>query len=171
MKKVLAVLGLSMALAAAPMTAFGFGWKSGKTETAAPAAEAAYVFKTEKAEIAVGAEAAPILKALGTPKSTFEQDSCAYQGKDKVYSYDGFDICTYPVKGKDYISAVYLMDNTAATPEGLKIGSTKQDMINAYGSGYTEEFGVYRYTAGDTQLSIYTTNQVVDSIEYLVIVK
>lgn len=171
MRKTLAILGLSMAFAAAPTTAFGFGWKGAGKETTAAAEETAYVFKTEKAEISVGAEAAPILKALGTPKSTFEQDSCAYQGKDKVYQYDGFDICTYPVKGKDYISAVYLMDDTAVTPEGIKIGSTKQEVLNAYGNEYTEEFGVYRYTAGSTQLSIYTTNQVVDSIEYLVIAK
>jgi len=170
-KKVLTVLGLSMALASTPVTAFGFGWKSQKAAETTAAVEVKYEFKTDKAVIAVGAEAAPILKELGKAKKTFEQDSCAYQGKDKVYSYDGFDICTYPVNGKDYISAVYIMDNTVSTPEGLKIGSKKQDIIDIYGKGYKEEFGVYRYTAGNTELSIYTTNQVVDSIEYLVITK
>lgn len=172
-KKLLTVLGISMALAAAPTTAFGFGWKSAKSAAAetTAASELKYEFKTDKAVIAVGAEAAPILKELGTAKKTFEQDSCAYQGKDKVYSYDGFDICTYPVNGKDYISAIYIMDDTVSTPEGIKIGSSKQDVINAYGKEYKEEFGVYRYTAGNTELSIYTTNQVVDSIEYLVLTK
>jgi len=171
-KKILMVLGLSMALVSAPTTAFGFGWKSSKAaaETTA-AAEVKYEFKVDKTVITVGAEAAPILKELGTAKKTFEQESCAYQGKDKVYSYDGFDICTYPVNGKDYISAVYIMNDTVSTPEGLKIGAKKQDIIDIYGKEYKEEFGVYRYTAGTTQLSIYTTNQVVDSIEYLVIAK
>ena len=169
-KRILTMAVLSAALCVTPMTAFGFGWKSAKTETTAAAEEVTYSFKTEKATISIGAEAAPVIKALGEPKKTFEQDSCAYQGKDKVYSYEGFDICTYPVDGKECINAIYLMDNTVATPEGVKIGSTKQDVINAYGKGYVESYGVYRYTIGNTELSFYTTNQVVNAIEYLLVV-
>ena len=33
-----------------------------------------------------------VLSALGEPVSTFESNSCAYQGKDKFYYYDGFEI-------------------------------------------------------------------------------
>lgn len=169
-KRILTMAVLSAALCAAPITAFGFGWKSTKTETAAAAEEAGYSFKTGETVISIGAEAAPILKALGTPKKTFEQDSCAYQGKDKVYSYEGFDVCTWMVDGKECINAIYLMDGTVATPEGVKIGSTRQDVINAYGKDDTESYGVCRYTIGNTELSFYTTNQVVDSIEYLLVV-
>lgn len=169
-KRILTMAVLSAALCAAPVPAFGFGWKNTKTETTAAAEEVNYSFKTEKAAISIGAEAAPILKALGEPKKTFEQDSCAYQGKDKVYSYEGFDICTWQVDGKECVNAIYLMDNTVATPEGVKIGSTKQDVINAYGKDYTESYGVCRYTVGNTELSFYFTNQAVDSIEYLLVV-
>lgn len=167
-RKVIAVLGMTMALSAAPMTAFGFGWKSAKTESVQ---EVKYEFKSDKTTISMGVEAAPVLKALGTPKKTFEQDSCAYQGKDKVYSFEGFDICTHPVDGKDVISAVYLMNDTVSTPEGIKIGSSVKELLNAYGKEYKENLGVYRYTAGNTEISFYTTKQVVDSIEYLVISK
>lgn len=38
--------------------------------------------------------------------------------------------------------------------------------IKAYGKGYEEQFGVYRYVLGNSELSIYTTNKVVDAIEY-----
>ena len=170
-KRILAMAVLSAALCAAPMTtAFGFGWKNTKSEATADAEEVSYSFKTEKAVISIGDEAAPILKALGDPKKTFEQDSCAYQGKDKVYSYEGFDICTWMVDGKECVNAIYLMDGTVTTPEGVKIGSTKQDVINAYGKDYTESYGVCRYTIGNTELSFYMTNQVVDSIEYLLAV-
>lgn len=168
----LAIAGIAALTAAVPMTSYGFGWEKRKETVAAAETETTYVFKTDKATIAIGAEAAPVIKALGTPKSTFEQDSCAYQGKDKVYMYEGFEISTYPVNGKETISSVYLTDNTVATPEGIKIGSKKQDVIDAYGKDYKEEFGVYRYTAGTTELAVYTTTKgLVEAIEYLIIVK
>ena len=75
----------------------------------------------------------------------------------------------YPVKGVDKISFVYLMDNTVSTPEGIKVGSTTAQVIEAYGKEYDEQFGVYRYVLGNTELSIYTTNGLVDAIEYQIV--
>ena len=59
-----------------PITSYGFGWS--KTEAAGEKKEESCAFKTGDTVISMGAEAAPILKALGKAKSTFEQDSCAY---------------------------------------------------------------------------------------------
>lgn len=168
MKRLLAVAGVVTALAAMPMTSYAFGWKNSAKETAA-AQETAYDFVSGTVKVSMGTEAAPVLKALGAAKKTFEQDSCAYQGKDKVYTYDGFEISTYPVNGTETIASVYFLDDTVSTPEGIKIGSKKQDIFDAYGTGYKEEFGVYRYGAGSAELVIYTTNNVVDAVEYLVI--
>ncbi len=120
----------------------------------------------------MGAEAADILKALGDPSSSFERDSCAYQGKNKVYTYAGFELSTYPVGQTDCVESVYILDATVATPEGIKIGSTKDEVLAVYGEEYDAEeagFGTYSYTAGNSQLKIYTTKDVVDAIEYLVI--
>ena len=108
-KKYLIAMGITMLAFSMPMTAYAFGWKSGK-ETAE---EKDYNFVYDKTTIALGAEAAPVLQALGTPEKTFEQDSCAYQGKDKVYTYKGFEVSTYPVNGKECIASVYFLDNTA----------------------------------------------------------
>lgn len=166
--KLMAAAGIMVLVAAMPMTSYAFGWKNTGKETAA-AQETVYDFVSGTVNISMGAEAAPVLKALGAAKKTFEQDSCAYQGKDMVYTYDGFEISTYPVKGKETIASVYFLDDTVATPEGIKIGSKKQDIIDAYGKEYQEEFGVYRYSAGQTELVIYTTNGIVDAVEYLVI--
>lgn len=69
-----AILAVSMAVT--PITSYGFGWS--KTEAAEEKKEESYAFKTGDTVITMGAEAAPILKALGKAKSTFEQDSCAY---------------------------------------------------------------------------------------------
>lgn len=160
--------GIMVLAAATPMTSYAFGWKNSAKETAA-AQETAYDFVSGTVKVSMGTEAAPVLKELGAAKKTFEQDSCAYQGKDMVYTYDGFEISTYPVKGKETIASVYFLDDTVSTPEGIRIGSKKQDVIDAYGKEYKEEFGVYRYSAGQTELVIYTTNGIVDAVEYLVI--
>lgn len=166
--KLIAAAGIMVLVAATPMTSYAFGWKNNTKETAA-VQETVYDFVSGTVKVSMGTEAAPVLRELGTAKKTFEQDSCAYQGKDMVYTYDGFELSTYPVKGKETIASVYFLDDTVATPEGIKIGSKKQDVIDAYGKEYKEEFGVYRYSAGQTELVIYTTNGVVDAVEYLVI--
>lgn len=155
---------------AAPTTSFAWGVKN--TSQAESKTEEGYCFKKGEVIVAMGAEAAPVIKALGDPvKPVFEQDSCAYQGKDKVYTYEGFEISTYPVNGTECIASVYFISDKAQTPEGIQIGSTAKEAIKAYGTDYKEEFGVYRYKKGSSELIIYTTNQVVDAVEYNVAAK
>ena len=85
---------LSIALAAMPMTSYGGIFKSGKEE-ATQKENMEYQFKSGDTVISMGAEAGEIVKALGnTTKAVFEQDSCAYQGKDRVYTYQGFEMST-----------------------------------------------------------------------------
>ncbi len=62
--------------------------------------------------------------------------------------------------------SVYILDKSVLTPEGIGIGSTAQDVLKAYGEA-KDELGVYRYTKGKTILTVFTTNGVVDAIEYL----
>lgn len=94
-----AILAVSMAVT--PITSYGFGWS--KTEAAEEKKEESYAFKTGDTVITMGAEAAPILKALGKAKSTFEQDSCAYQGKSRIYTYDNFELGTSTASGKECV--------------------------------------------------------------------
>lgn len=149
-----------------PVYAGIFGNKKSTTATEAATEKTEYALTYKETEIHLNKEAAPILKALGKYESCFEQQSCAYQGMDKIYTYPGIELGTYPVNGKEHISSIYFIDDTVSTQEGIKLGSTYDEMVKAYGKEYTEEFGVYRYVLGKTELSIYTTNKVVDAIEY-----
>ena len=170
-KRYLAAAGLAAAVAAVPVTSYGGIFKSVKTESA-QTETVKYEFKSGETVVAMGAEADPVIKALGkTAKPVFEADSCAYQGKDKVYTYTGFELTTYPVNGKDCIASVYFLDETVATPEGIKIGSKAADVVNVYGNGYNKDeqkFGTYSYSTDTAELRIYTTKDVVDGVEYLV---
>ena len=85
-------------------------------------------------EITVDADAASILSALGEAKDYDESPSCAFEGMDKIYVYNGFRIQTYTMSGKDYIRSVELLDDTYSTPEGITIGSATEAVTAAYGA-------------------------------------
>ena len=126
----------------------------------------AFVFTSNGVEVKMNAEADPIVEALGEPVSTFEAPSCAFQGTDYIYTYDGFQINTYPLDDVNYVSSVVFMSDAVSTSEGLEIGKTKDDMIAAYGEDYTEEYDQYTYTRGDSQLVVLIEDGYISSIEY-----
>ncbi len=97
----------------------------------------AYKFKSGSTEIAVGANVGPILEKLGAYSDYYESPSCYFTGMDKIYIYGGFELHTYPDGGKDYIYLIRLYDDTVATAEGVRIGSSKSDVTKAYGDADT----------------------------------
>ena len=145
-------------------------------ETTAEASESAkeaeitgFTFVAGDTVIAMNADAAPILEGLGEWENYAETTSCAFKGLDKTYSYPGFDLYTYPLNGKDKVNSVYFVDDTVSTPEGIHIGSTKEEMEAAYGTDYEEEFGAYTYTKDQSRLQFLVTDGVIDSVEYTAI--
>lgn len=145
-------------------------------ETTAEASESAkeaeitgFTFAAGDTVIAMNADVAPILEGLGEWENYAETTSCAFKGLDKTYSYPGFDLYTYPLNGKDNVNSVYFVDDTVSTPEGIHIGSTKEEMEAAYGTDYEEEFGAYTYTKDKSKLQFLVTDGVIDSVEYTAI--
>lgn len=133
--------------------------------------EAGFVFETNGVKVPMNADSAPVIEALGESLNYLEAPSCAFQGIDKFYYYSGYELSTYPLDGKDYISSVDLKDDSVTTVEGIYIGSTLEDIVEAYGEDYTEESGVYTYTLGDTQLAFVIENNVAAAITYLAVVE
>lgn len=138
----------------------------GKDEGGKDDAASAFTFTSGDVTIAMNAPAEEVVEALGDPINYFESPSCAFQGTDRFYTYDGFQINTYPLNDKDYISSVMFTSDAVATPEGLEIGGSKEDMIAAYGEDYTEETGQFTYTKGDSKLVILIESDLITSIEY-----
>ena len=157
-------------LSAALMMSGGVG--AIHSQAAAVVMEAAYEFQTGTVTVKMHQEMSGLINLLGKTEGYFEAESCAYQGIDKIYTYQSFEISTYPVKGKDYVGSVYFLDNTVSTKEGIKIGSTFDDMVKAYGNGYKEQNSVYRYSSGDCELSFYiNSSKKITNIEYLAVKK
>lgn len=131
---------------------------------------AGYYFEAEgtsgKVRIVTDMEISDILEALGEPLSYFEAASCAFEGLDKMYTYDHFEIDTYPDGEKDYIASIILLDDMITTPEGVYVGMTKSDMEAAYGTEYEVIAGTCVYTKENSHLSFVMKDDEIVSITY-----
>ena len=72
------------------------------------AAADAYVFTYNGIEIRMNAPADDIIAALGDDYQYFEAPSCAFEGLDKVYTYNSIVVRSYTRDGADYIAAVVI---------------------------------------------------------------
>ena len=102
----------------------------------------------------------------GEPLEYSEVASCAFEGLDKTYKYEHFELTTYPVNGVDTLYAIYFLDDEVETNEGLKISDTFEDMINTYGNDFSQEVNLYTYEQGKKNINILVPNDFVTSIEY-----
>lgn len=125
-----------------------------------------YVFVYKGTTIEVDADVAPIVEALGEPASYFEAASCAFEGLDKIYTYSGFELNTYPSGEKDQVSAVVFKDDSVSTAEGVCIGDTLEKVQQVYGEDGTEENGMLVYAKDGMKLCIIMKDGSVASIEY-----
>ena len=116
-------------------------------------------FSPKGVKLEIGAAPAPALEALkaaiGEPSKTFESESCALKAKDINYMYQGFVLTvTYPEQGEDYICNIDLDTDDYATPGGIRIKSTAEDVFAVYGTDYREDNGHYYYSEGMSILHI-----------------
>lgn len=134
------------------------------------AAANGFVFKYNGTDIALNGDAEPIITALGEPKSYTEEPSCAFEGLDKTYYYGSFYVSTYPLEDKDYIQSVWFADDSVATEDGIRIGSTKADVEAAYGADSFNGNNAYTITKSDTKLTVILTDDLVSSVQYEIVI-
>ena len=123
----------------------------------------------------VGQKADKLVRALGSPVNTISQTSCHYgeNGDEHTYEYyfgsgsfgsvsdgdytdfrryaDVLRVHTVPLKpGADYICDIDCYTAEVSTDKGITVGSSKDDVIKAYGDKYTDEGeGFLRYYDGE----------------------
>lgn len=85
-------------------------------------------------ELTVGAAADGVISALGSDYTMTEADSCAGQGVDRMYTYPSVRLYVFvSAEGKAVISSVSYTDDGAQTADGLRIGSSAEQVIAALG--------------------------------------
>lgn len=116
--------------------------------------------------ISIHGEAGPILAALGEARSCTEVASCAFDGVERTYYYGSFYLSTYPDNGRDYVGSVWLVDDSVATWEGLRIGSSRAEVESLLGADCFTGENVCTQTRGNSRLTILLENDIVTSIRY-----
>lgn len=101
---------------------------------------------------------------LGEPDAYGTAKSCTEAGDDKVYTYGGVVIYTYITNGVDVISLIEITGGESLS-SGIHIGSTKAEVIAAYGSNYTEEGSELLYGMGGKTIGLQMSGDAVAFIE------
>jgi|GEM_PF-454271 len=97
----------------------------------------------------------------------YEAQSCGFDGLDKIYTYNTIEIYTYPQGSQDYILEILLLEN-GKTDKGITNGSTKDEIIAAYGEATTATPDKLSYDADDMSLIFaLSSNQKVEEIRYV----
>lgn len=127
-----------------------------------------YVFTYNGHAIHIGDDGNVTATALGAYTDYLEEDSCGGEGPDKTFVYPGFRYDTVMQNGVDVIVKIVLTDDSAATPQGIKIGDGKSAVLAAYGDSYTETAdGGLVYTDGNAKLMFGIRDGVVTAIHYI----
>ena len=126
-----------------------------------------YAATVKNVKVKIDADATQILQSLGEWTTYGESPSCAFEGLDKIYGYGAFDILTYPLNGKDYVSGVYLNDDSFATEEGIAVGADKEAVIKAYGEPDSQSDTYLRYEGEGMSLTFLLKNNRVSSVQYV----
>ena len=91
-----------------------------------------------------------ILTALGEDFTYYEAISCVYDGMVKTYDYGDVTVYTYPDGDTDQLMELYCTGGDVSA-QGITIGSTKDEVVNTFGTGYTEEGSVLSYSLKATE--------------------
>jgi hypothetical protein len=138
-----------------------------EAETKPAAGADAFAFVSGGTTIRPTGETREIEAFLSEARETGEAPSCAFEGLDKVYRYDGFEIQTGMLNGVDYVTGVIILDENVKTPEGLSIGMSLEEMVEIYGDDYAEDFGQYVYEDEDVRLIMIIDEGEVLTISYI----
>ncbi len=147
------------------------GSEAQESAQAAPAAGDGYFYTLSAGgasiDITPDMDMAEVLEALGDADSYFEAASCAFEGLDKTYTYGHVEVDTYPQGEQDFISSIYFLDDIPVTNEGIKVGSSQEEMEAAYGTDYTAVGTECVYTRGNSELRIIVEEGKVSSIQFV----
>lgn len=129
-----------------------------------------YYFESSSVKIYANDELETVVEKLGEPSGgTYEAVSCAFEGRDVFYYYDGFTIQSYESSGKRYIYSISLEDDTVKTPEGIKIGDSFSDITGVYGTEYSANGNTYVYTKDGMTLTFIMENDKAAAVTYAII--
>lgn len=108
-------------------------------------------------------------KDFSEPLEFFESESCGFEGLDRIYTYKDYEVYTYPQGNEEYILEISFLGDTK-TDRNIGVGSTKAEVLEAYGEDYTESGKSLVYTNDKNTINILINgDNVVQSIGFVYI--
>lgn len=120
--------------------------------------EEEYIFRSGSIAIVPLEEADEVMERLTGLLSTFEADSCAYQGKDYYYYYPGFELTVNELEGVKRITAITLVDDTIKAEfsgGALGIGDGEQLLRQVLGGEPGQSY--YEFAGSHSRVQIQLT--------------
>lgn len=129
------------------------------------------VFTHSGMSFMLDSDAMPLIEALGNDFEYIEIPSCVYEGNDKSFIYNDFEVYTYPLNGVDMIDEIIVLTPLYETSKGISVGDSVQELINVYGEKYTDQGGLITYHTKQSDkkspvIYFYTENGIIVSIHY-----
>ncbi|MGM9644643.1 MAG: hypothetical protein ACI3X1_06110 [Eubacteriales bacterium] len=125
-----------------------------------------YFFAAEGVTFSVGDDADEVTARLGECNSSASAPSCAGEGFDEVYRYNGFRIFAHRDANGAKIAEIDLVSDLLPTAEGAFIGDSADRIKEIYGEGDGFSGGV-EYRAEGCRLRFFITDGRVTGIKYL----
>ncbi len=105
--------------------------------------------------------------SLAETTAYMEAASCYYDGLDKVFTYEGYEVTTFPKEDGDYIQDINISSESIRTDKEIGVGSTLADVEEAYGKDYTISGKMYKYYQDNTKyMYFFILNDVVQYYGY-----
>ena len=125
-----------------------------------------YAAKYNGQTVKLGKKADTVLDKLGAPVSELNTGNCGGLGETTRYDYNDITLVVVDYENGDaLIDQIVLNTDSAETAEGIYIGCSEADVIEAYGEGtLTGKTRVYR--EGEKELAIGIEDGIVSSIVY-----
>lgn len=115
--------------------------------------------------IEINADAESTLSAIGEPDSVFEAPSCAFDGRDILYSYPHMELDVFEFDGNAKIYSVSITDDVISTNEGIFLGDSITKVKEKYGEASVDN-GAINYSAKDMKLEFVIRDDSVIAIRY-----
>ncbi len=124
-----------------------------------------YLFTVNGKTVAINEEMNT--QKFGEESNVYEVPSCAFEGNDKIYEYDGFEVETYEDGEVEKIYSIYFTDTKQKTSEGICVSDSYEKMVETYGEEFENDNTQYTYTKDNTCLEFIVENDVITSIKYV----
>lgn len=103
------------------------------------------------------------------PNTTYTGQSCAFDGDDIYYFFNGFEVMANVIDGAERVTAITLTDDTVRTPDGLYIGMTEAELTEKTGAS-PDSAGLHTTTDGTAQRNVTVQDGTVRSIAYVPVI-